>query len=94
MYSLRIEHSTPNFENWKKLFDSDPLDRKKMGVRRYRILRAADDAKHVVVVLEFEQLDQAQAAESALRNMWSKLEGNVMSNAQTRILENVEFKEL
>jgi hypothetical protein len=44
MYMLRIEHPVPNFDGWKKAFDSDPVDREKSGVRRYQILRPPDDA--------------------------------------------------
>lgn len=32
MTILRIEHGVPSFEGWKKAFDSDPVNRKKMGV--------------------------------------------------------------
>ena len=65
-----------------------------MGVRSYRILRPVDDPKYVIIVLEFETVEQARATETALRQMWSKIEGAVMSKAQTRILETVEVKEL
>ncbi len=94
MYALRIEHTVGNYEGWKKLFDSDPLGRKKMGVRRYRILRPIDDPNHVIIVLEFDALDQAKAAETALHQLWSKLEGGVMTDAKTGVLETVESKEL
>ena len=28
MYILQIEHPVPNYEGWKKAFDSDPVNRK------------------------------------------------------------------
>gem|GEM_PF-3530213 len=34
MYILRIEHPVPNYTGWKQAFDSDPIGRKKMRVRR------------------------------------------------------------
>jgi hypothetical protein len=37
MFTLRIEHSAPNFEGWKNAFDSDPVGREKFSVRRYRV---------------------------------------------------------
>ena len=46
MYILRIEHPVPNFDGWKKAFDSDPVGREKSGVRRYQILRPTDDANY------------------------------------------------
>jgi len=39
MYVLRIEHPVPDYARWKKTFESDPVGRKKSGVRRYQILR-------------------------------------------------------
>jgi len=38
MTILRIEHPIPDFDAWKKAFDSDPVGREKSGVRRYQIL--------------------------------------------------------
>ena len=43
MTILRIEHRIQNFDGWKKAFDGDPIDRKKSGVKRYRVCRPADD---------------------------------------------------
>jgi len=28
---VRIEHSVPDFEKWKRVFDSDPADRKALA---------------------------------------------------------------
>jgi hypothetical protein len=90
---LRIEHKVPNFDGWKKAFDSDPINRKKSGVKRYRVYRPADDPGYVIIDLEFDTLNDAQTTLTALRNLWSKVEGTVMANAQTRILDVVEFVE-
>jgi hypothetical protein len=48
MYVLRIEHSVPDYEGWKRAFDSDPLGRKKSGVRQYRVLRAVDNQRWTI----------------------------------------------
>lgn len=90
---LQIEHKVQNFDGWKKVFDSDPIDRKKSGVRRYRISHMADDPDHVVIDLEFDTLNEAEAALTALRKLWSQVEGKVMFNPQTRMLDIVEAKE-
>ena len=52
MYMLQIEHPVPDFDGWKQAFDSDPVGREKLGVRRYRILRP------VVVELSIQPLQQ------------------------------------
>jgi len=89
MTILRIEHKVPNFEGWKKAFDSDPIKRKQSGVRRHRIFRPTDDPNYVIVDLEFDNFNNAEATLVALRKLWSQVEGKVMVNPETRIL-NIE----
>ena len=90
MYILRIEHSVPDFDGWKKAFDSDPVGREKSGVRRYQILRPVDDAKYVMIDLEFDTASQAEALLAAMRVVWGRVEGTVMMNPKARIVEAVE----
>ena len=93
MTVLQIEHKVPNYDGWKKAFESDPIDRKKSGVKRYRIYRPTDDPNYVIIDLEFDDLNNAQMALNALKSLWSKVEGTVMVNPKTRILDVVDFKE-
>ena len=93
MYILRIEHPIFNFEDWKKAYDSDPIGREKSGVRRYQILRPLDDEKYVMIDLEFDTASQAEAVLAALRVLWGRVEGTIMMNAQTRIVEVMETGE-
>lgn len=91
---VRIEHAVGDFEAWKRVFDNDPLGRQKAGVRRYRILRPKDDQKFVMIDLEFDSSNQAEAFAAALRKMWSGEDAQrVMQNPQVRIVEVVESKE-
>ena len=76
MYMLRIEHPVPSFDGWKKAFDSDPVSREKMGVRRYRILRASDDPNYVMIDLEFDTASQAEALLAAMRVVWGARRGH------------------
>ena len=48
MVILQIEHKVPDFEGWKKAFESDPINRKKAGVLRYQIFRPVDDPNYVI----------------------------------------------
>lgn len=93
MYILRIEHPVPNFEGWKQAFESDPVGREASGVRRYQILRAVDNPSYVLIDLEFDTVNQAEALLAAMRNVWGRVEGTIMMNAQARIVERVETKE-
>ena len=93
MYVLHIEHPVPDYANWKKAFDSDPVDRKKSGVLRYQVLRPVDDPKYVIIELEFATLAQAQGLLAAMRSVWSRVEGQIMMNPMARISESVETLE-
>jgi ribosomal protein L35AE/L33A len=93
MIVLQIEHKVPNFEGWKKAFDDDPIDRKKSGVKSYRICRKNDEPNYVVIDLEFDNLNDAQTALSKLKNLWNKVEGTVLVEPKTRILDVVGFTE-
>lgn len=90
---LRIEHPVLDYGAWKVAFDSDPIGRAASGVRRYRIQRAIDDPDYVVIDLEFDSHHQAQAVLAALRVVWDRVTGTVMTNPQARIVEPVETGE-
>ena len=92
MFMLRIQHPVPDFDGWKKAFDRDPVGRQKSGVRRYQILRAVDDPNFVMIDLEFDTASQAEALLAAMRVVWGRVEGTIMTNPQARIVEAVETK--
>jgi hypothetical protein len=89
---LRIEHPVPNFEGWKQAFDGDPVGRQKSGVRRYQILRAIDDPNFVMIDLEFDTVQQAEALLAAMRMVWGRVEGTIMTGPKARIVEIAETK--
>ena len=93
MYVLKIEHPVPNFEGWKQAFESDPVGREKSGVRRYRILRDVEDRNFVTIELEFDTREEAQGLLDAMRGVWSRVEGSVMTNPVSRISEAVDVRE-
>jgi hypothetical protein len=90
MIILRIEHKVENYEMWKKTFDSDPINRKQSGVRRHRIFQLTDDSKYVIIDLEFDKINDAEAALLALHKLWKNVEGTIMFNPQTQIINLVE----
>jgi hypothetical protein len=92
MYILRIEHSVPSYESWKKAFDSDPVDRARSGVRRYQVLRPVDNPNYVLIDLEFDTAGQAEALLDAMRTVWQRVQGTLIANPQVKITEVVETK--
>ena len=92
---LRIEHAVPDFNGWKRAFDSDPADRKGSGVRRYQVLRSVEDPNYVMIDLEFDSTEEADGLLAKMRRVWSSGEGQkVMRNPQARIVETVVAIEL
>jgi hypothetical protein len=94
MITLRIEHRIANYDSWKKAFDSDPINRKQSGVKQFRIYRPIDDDKFVIIDLDFDNLEQAQTARTALMNMFPKIEGSLIFGAQLKTMNMVETIEL
>ena len=90
MLILQIEHQVPRFEDWKKAFDNDPLNRKQSGVRSYRIFKTIGNPNYVIVELEFDNLPEAEKMHESLKQLWRGAGGKVMMNPQSRIVETVE----
>lgn len=93
MYTLCIEHPVPSYEKWKQAFDSDPVGREKMRVRRYQILRPVDNPNYAIIQLEFNTASDAEALLNAMRAVWSRVEGTIMTNPKAQIVEIIETKE-
>ena len=90
MTTLRIQHAVPTFDAWKRAFDSDPVDRKGAGVRRYRILRSVGDPNFVMIDLDFDTVGEAEALLQKLRRLWSGPGQAVMRNPEAWVVETVE----
>lgn len=93
MTILQIEHHVPNYDGWKKAFDSDPIDRRKSGVKRYRIYRLSEDPNYAIIDLVFDNIDNALLTLNALKKLWGNVEGTVIINPKTRVLDIVDEKE-
>lgn len=93
MVVLQIEHPVPNYNGWKKAFESDPVGRQKCGVVRYTIFKTIDDPDYVIVDLEFALQKQAEIFLESLKKLWGTVEGTVMNRPKARILEVMETNE-
>jgi hypothetical protein len=94
MTILQIEHTISSFEGWKEAFDSDPINRKDCGVRHYLVFRPVDDPNYVIVHLGFDTLTDAEETLAKLERLWQKVEGSILINPQTRILDIAEAVEV
>ena len=94
MVVLQIEHTVANFNGWKQAFDSDPVGRQRMGVRRYRIMRPVGDPDFAIIELEFDTVAEAEALLAAMREVWGRVQGTLIQSPQARITEIVESIEM
>lgn len=93
MATLQIQHAVRDFEAWKRAFDSDPVGRERGGVRRYRILQAADDPNFVVIELDFDSTGEAEAFGAKLRELWGRAGDELgLVGPQARVFDAVEAK--
>ncbi|MEP6926609.1 MAG: hypothetical protein ABI834_03180 [Ginsengibacter sp.] len=94
MVILQIEHPVPDFDAWKKIFDSDPGYRKEGKVRGYKILRPVDNLNYAIIHLEFDNANDAISFQQVLKKLWANVDGKLINGPQSKILEIVESKEI
>jgi hypothetical protein len=94
MVTLRIQHSVPTFDAWRRAFDADPIGRKGGGVRRYSIHRSVRDPNFVLIDLEFDTVVEADAFQEKLTRLWSGPARAVMQNPQSWVIETMESREV
>jgi hypothetical protein len=93
---VRIEHKVADYDAWKQAFDNDPIGREQIGVRRYRILRSTteDGRAYVMVDLELDTDEKAQALRAALDELWGRVQATGLIGDQvSRIAEIMETRE-
>ena len=94
MTTLRIEHKVHDYDNWKQQFDSDPVDRKGSGVRRYRVGRSVADPNQVFIDLDFDDTSSAEKMLGKLQAMWAGPAAGMLVNPSGTVVEQVESIEL
>jgi hypothetical protein len=92
MTILHIQHAVPSFEGWKRAFDSDPMDRKASGVRRYHVHRGVTDQNFVMIDLEFDTVADAERMLERCVICGQDLVVAAMRNPEAWVLETVESK--
>ena len=72
MTTLRIEHAIADYELWKTAFDGFAAARAAAGVRGFAVRLPVDDPQHLMLDLEFDGADTAQAFATFLeQHVWS-----------------------
>jgi hypothetical protein len=60
MSYLLVRHLVQNFEDWKQVFDDMDKIRRELGSTKNLVFRNADDSQEVVILTEWDQLDNAR----------------------------------
>jgi len=72
MTTLRMEHAIHDYDLWKTAFDGFADVRAKAGVRAFTIHRPVDNPKYLMLDLEFDTTERADAFSTFLeQNVWS-----------------------
>ncbi|MFD1212552.1 putative quinol monooxygenase [Arthrobacter sp. GCM10027362] len=93
MFTLQAGYQVRDYAEWKRMFDRDPAGRAASGARSFRVFRDADDGNYVVVHLDFDTRDAANAFLERLRSqVWNDpdvMEPLLLGTPTARILEQV-----
>lgn len=90
MTTLHIEHAIVDFDMWKAAFDRFAEARTDAGVLGHRVQRPIDDPEYVVIDLDFDSTEKAEAFLQFLRQkVWPARDNApaLVGTPQTRILQ-------
>jgi hypothetical protein len=68
--TLQIRNTVHDYDAWKAVFDKFERFREEHGVRSYRVLRRADDAHDVQVILDFDSPEEAVEFRGRVEQIW------------------------
>jgi len=94
MAIVHIQHHVRDFDGWKRAFDSDPVDRRASGVRRYQVHRSVANPNLVMIDLELEGVAEAEKLLEKLRRLWAGPAAEVMQDPEAWVVETVESTSL
>jgi hypothetical protein len=89
MFTLSIEHAISDFPTWKQAFDRFGEAREQAGVLSHRVRRPVDDPNYLVIELDFEARENADAFQQFLHSVvWSNADAApaLVGTPETRIL--------
>lgn len=92
MPTLHIEHAVTSFTDWRAAFDRFASLRGQAGVRQHSIRRPVDDEHYVMVDLDFDITEAAQAFLEVLQErVWPSPQNApaLVGTPLTRILDTV-----
>jgi hypothetical protein len=95
VHTLRIEHRISDFASWRAAFDRDPVGRAASGVLHHRVLRPVDDPQYLMLDLDFDSAQEAEAFLDRMHTVWgSRRDAPALVGApQGRVVEAVDLQD-
>ncbi len=93
MATLHIEHPITDLSTWLEAFGRFGPARDKAGVRSQRVHQPVDDDRYILVELDFDEVEQAEAFKRFLETqVWSSPEASpaLGGTPKARVLTEVE----
>lgn len=90
--TLHIENAVHDYASWKEAFDRFERFRAEGGVRRHRVSRPVDDPHAVVIDLDFDTAELAEAFRQRLEKVWAspRSRGELAAHAVATVQEVIE----
>jgi hypothetical protein len=92
MFTLSIEHAITDLSTWKSAFDQFADARAKAGVVSDRIRRPIEEPSHLIIDLDFQTKEHAEAFREFLNNVvWTNPRASpaLVGRPTTRLLEHL-----
>ena len=89
MAYLLIRHKVKDYTAWKSNFDNAAEMRKASGEKSYQILHPDDDAKNLVLLFEWDNLDNARNHVAAPELKEAMQQAGVVEEPEIYFLEEV-----
>lgn len=90
MTRILIRHRVDDYDEWKPVFDEHRETREEYGVQGGQLFRTADDPDELVILFEWDSLENARAFVESddLREAMER--AGVVGEPEVRFLEKIE----
>jgi heme-degrading monooxygenase HmoA len=89
MAYMLIQHDVKDYEGWKSVFDSARDMRKKSGEKSYHILHRADEPDSLVLLFQWDKLDNAREFATSTELKEAMHHAGVVGKPEILFLEEV-----
>ena len=87
---ILVRHTVADFATWKPAYDEHAAMRKDAGSKGGQVLRSADNPQEVVVLLEWDNLQNAQAFAGSAGLQTAMEKAGVVGQPDILFLEEIE----